>query len=148
MGPTHHKNTNAQIVAVTLGIINIEKSKSFYMEGFGWVPLHEDKETVMYQMNGFILSTWLQSSLEKDITKSALPRGGAITLAHNVNKPDNVSKLINILSLAGGKIIRHANTPSHGGVRGYIADPDDHIWEIIWNPAWKTDDKGFVTFSP
>ena len=29
---------------------------------------------------------------------------------------------------------------------GYVADPDDHAWEIAWNPAWKIDDRGMVTF--
>jgi hypothetical protein len=27
-----------------------------------------------------------------------------------------------------------------------VADPDDHAWEIAWNPAWPIDPQGFVTF--
>jgi NAD(P)-dependent dehydrogenase (short-subunit alcohol dehydrogenase family) len=27
-----------------------------------------------------------------------------------------------------------------------VADPDDHAWEIAWNPAWTIDDRGLVTF--
>jgi len=33
----------------------------------------------------------------------------------------------------------------HGGFRGYIADPDDHAWEIAWNPAWPISPEGYVT---
>ena len=137
-----------QIAIITLGINNISKSKKFYIEGFGWKALFEDNETVMYQMNGFVLGTWLQSSLEKDITKFNLPRGGAITLAHNVNASEEVQNTLNELAQAGGKIISQASSPPHGGGRGYIADPDDHIWEIIWNPIWKVSDQGYITFSP
>jgi len=31
-------------------------------------------------------------------------------------------------------------------MRGYVSDPDGNIWEIAWNPAWKIDAKGYVTF--
>lgn len=137
-----------RVAIITLGINDLSRSKKFYIDGFGWKTTHEDKETVMYQMNGFILSTWLQSELEKDITKSGLHRGGALTLAHLVDSPNKVQKYIDKLSNYGGKILRPSDSPSHGGVRGYITDPDDHIWEIIYNPTWKVDHKGSVTFSP
>jgi uncharacterized protein len=29
---------------------------------------------------------------------------------------------------------------------GYVADPDNHAWEIAWNPAWTIDERGLVTF--
>jgi predicted enzyme related to lactoylglutathione lyase len=137
-----------QIAIITLGINDLERSKRFYKEGFGWKTIFEDNETAMYQMNGFVLGTWHQGALEKDITRSNLPRGAALTLAHNVDSANKVQVVLNTLSTEGGKILRMADSPPHGGVRGYIADPDDHIWEIIWNPVWKADEKGSVTFSP
>ncbi|MDP3372321.1 MAG: VOC family protein [Candidatus Paracaedibacteraceae bacterium] len=135
-----------QIAIITLGVQDLSLSKKFYIKGFGWTPVKEDDNTAMYQMNGFILSTWLQSELEKDVTKSKLPRGGSITLAYLVKSPDEVKKYINILSNYGGKILRVADAPPHGGIRGYVADPDDHIWEIIYNPALKADERGTVIF--
>ena len=24
-----------------------------------------------------------------------------------------------------------------GGVSGYFADPDGHLWEVAWNPHWE-----------
>jgi len=39
-----------------------------------------------------------------------------------------------------------AHAPPHGGFRGYLADPDDHAWEIAFNPAWTIDANGLVTF--
>ena len=137
-----------QLGIITLGIKDLVHSKRFYIGGFGWEAIHEDKETAMYQMNGFVLSTWLQSELEQDLTKFDLHRGGAITLAHVVNSPDKVQECLDKLSNYGGNIIRRSDSPSHGGMRGYIADPDEHIWEIIYNPVWKVDHKGAVTFSP
>ena len=46
----------------------------------------------------------------------------------------------------GGRLLRPADAPVHGGFRGYVADPDEHAWEIAWNPAWSIDAAGHVTF--
>jgi hypothetical protein len=54
------------------------------------------------------------------------------------------SKLCSIA--CGGPMLRDGDGPPHGGFRGYVADPDDHAWEIAWNPAWKIDDNGMVKF--
>jgi uncharacterized protein len=24
-----------------------------------------------------------------------------------------------------------------GGYAGYFQDPDAHLWEVVWNPAWE-----------
>jgi len=52
------------------------------------------------------------------------------------------------LSGYGGRILRPADAPPHGGMRGYVADPDDHAWEIAWNPAWPISREGYVRFAP
>ncbi len=57
-----------------------------------------------------------------------------------------VDPLMQRLAAAGGRILRPADAPSHGGFRGYVADPDDHAWEIAWNPGFAIDAEGRVTF--
>lgn len=136
-----------RVAIITLGVSDLQRTKYFYIEGFGWKPIVEDNETLLFQMNGFILSTWLKPALEKDINNNELVAGGSITLAHNVTSPDQVQNLLNRLSTFGGQILRNADEPAHGGVRGYISDPDNHIWEIIFNTIWKMDEKGCISFS-
>jgi predicted lactoylglutathione lyase len=36
---------------------------------------------------------------------------------------------------AGARIIRDAVTLSWGGYSGYFADPDGHLWEVVWFPS-------------
>lgn len=36
-----------------------------------------------------------------------------------------MAPLIDRLAATGGRIIRPADAPPHGGVRGYVTDPDD-----------------------
>lgn len=57
-----------------------------------------------------------------------------------------MDRLIARLAAAGGQVLRAGDAPPHGGFRGYVADPDDHAWEIAWNPAWTIDERGHVTF--
>lgn len=135
-----------QLSVISLGIRDLQRSKRFYGEGFGWTPVFENEEIVFYQMNGFVLGTWLQAALEADMRRDGLCRPGAFALAHNVASEEDVRSTIERLARAGGQVLRAGDAPVHGGFRGYVADPDDHAWEIAWNPAWHIDDRGLVTF--
>ncbi len=135
-----------QLSVITLGTEDLARSQAFYRDGFGWTPVFVNDEIAFYQMNGFVLGTWLTGELAKDSRRVALHRPGAFALAHNVASNEEVEQLIARLVEAGGKLLRPADAPSHGGYRGYVADPDDHAWEIAYNPAWTVDDEGRVTF--
>ena len=135
-----------QVSVITLGVRDLERSKRFYMGGFGWVPVFDNGEIAFYQMNGFVLGTWRIRDLEDDMQRQGLATPGAFSLAHNVASADEVDGLIDRLAAAGGHILRKGDAPPHGGYRGYVADPDDHAWEIAWNPAWAIDAEGHVTF--
>src|SRR5689334_13842502 len=136
-----------QISVITLGVADLARSRRFYAEGFGWTPVFENAEISFYQMNGLVLGTWLQSGLEADMQRSGLVRPGAFALAHNVAAQGDVQPLIDRLAAAGGRVLRNGDAPPHGGFRGYVADPDDHAWEIAFNPAWPIDAEGHVRFA-
>jgi catechol 2,3-dioxygenase-like lactoylglutathione lyase family enzyme len=134
-----------QISVVTLGIADLARSRRFYVDGFGWKPVFENEEIVFYQMNGLMLGTWLNGALEKDVGRS-LRRPGAFSLAHNVGAKDEVEPTMDRLISCGGRLLRAAIVPPPGGYSGYVADPDDHAWEVAWNPAWPISPEGYVRF--
>ena len=135
-----------QISVITLGVADLDRSRRFYGEGFGWTPVFDNAEIAFYQMNGFVLGTWLKGSLEADMQRPASSGPGGFALAHNVGSQAEVQAVLDRLAAAGGRILRDGDAPPHGGFRGYVADPDDHAWEIAWNPAWAIDAAGLVTF--
>lgn len=135
-----------QISVITLGIADLARSRRFYGEGFGWKPVFEAPGISFYQMNGLMLGLWLTPDLEADMQRPGLVRPGAFALAHNVATQADVQPLLDRLAAAGGRMLRVADAPPHGGFRGYVADPDDHAWEIAWNPDWPIDADGHVTF--
>lgn len=136
-----------QISVITLGVHDLALSRRFYTQGFEWKPVFENEQIIFYQMNGFILGTFLHDALEADMNRPGLLRPGAFSLAHNVSSREQVAPLLQKLCGAGGTLLREADEPPHGGFRGYVADPDDHAWEIAWNPAWPIDADGHVTFA-
>lgn len=135
-----------QISVITLGSADLERSKRFYVEGFGWQPVFENPEIVFFQMNGLMLGLFLKPSLEEDMNRDGLQGRGAYALAHNVGSAGEVDALMAKLAAHGGTVLRPADAPPHGGYRGYLTDPDDHAWEIAFNPAWAIDADGYVTF--
>lgn len=136
-----------QVSVITLGIADLTRSRHFYTSGFGWNPVFENEEIIFYQMNGLVLGTWIKAALETDMNRPAGSAPGAIALAHNVPAQADVARLMDLLIAAGGHLLREADAPSHGGFRGYVADPDGHAWEIAWNPSWAIDENGHVSFA-
>jgi uncharacterized protein len=136
-----------QMSVITLGVADLVASRCFYQQGFGWKPVFENEEISFYQMNGFVFGTWLSPSLEDDMNRRGLARPGAFSLAHNVSAQADVQPLLDRLASFGGRVLRKADAPVHGGFRGYVADPDEHAWEIAWNPAWPIDEHGHVKFA-
>ena len=59
---------------VGLCVTDLERSRRFYCDGFGWKPVFANEEIVFYQMNGFVLGTWLTKGLEGDMQRSGLAR--------------------------------------------------------------------------
>lgn len=135
-----------QISLITLGIADLARSRRFYEEGFGWRAIFANESIAFYQMNGFVLAVWPKSSLEEDMQRADLQQPGAFALAHNVPTQADVEPTIEKLLRSGGRLLRPADEPPHGGFRGYLADPDGHAWEIAWNSAWSIDAEGHVTF--
>lgn len=134
------------VSVITLGTADLARSRRFYAEGFGWTPVYESDVIIFYQLNGLVLGTFLVAELEADMNRSGLRTPGAFALAHNVSTEGEVAPLTMQLATAGGRIIRPADAPPHGGLRGYVTDPDDHAWEIAWNPGFAMDDDGNVRF--
>ena len=138
----------AQMSVITLGVAALPPSRRFYAEGFGWAPVFENSEILFYQLNGFVLGTWLEAALAADSQRPGLARPGAFSLAHNLPRAEDVAPAMDRLIAHGGSLLRAADAPPHGGMRGYVADPDGHAWEIAFNPSCPISPEGHVRFAP
>ena len=135
-----------QISLITLGVADLARSKRFYVDGFGWRPVFENEEIVFYQMNGLVLGTWLEARLAEDARLPGLARPGAFSLAHNVTAREAVQPILDRAQAFGGRLLKPLSDLPFPGAHGYVADPDEHVWEICWNPGFSISPEGQVTF--
>lgn len=97
-------------------------------------------------MNGFVFGVFVEDALAEEVQTTGFKRPSAFTLAHKVGTVEEVDTLMDTLTAAGATLMRAADEPPQGGRRGYVSDPDGHIWEIAFNPAFPIDADGHVTF--
>ena len=135
-----------QISVVTLGVADLARSKRFYVDGFGWTPVFENEEIAFFQMNGFVLGLWLLDKLAEDMRRELSTGKAGFSLGHNVRTGEEVQPILDRLAAHGGRILKDPVAPPFGGLQGYVADPDDHAWDIVWNRGFTIADEGVVTF--
>lgn len=131
-----------RISFITLAVDDLERSLRFYHNGLGLatdgiVGREFEHGTVAFfeLQTGLRLAIWPRTSLAHD---SGVPLGRPcatdFALAHNVSSKDEVDALMAQAKNAGATITKPAQDTFWGGYAGYFQDPDQHLWEIAWNP--------------
>lgn len=132
------------ITLVTLGVDDLERAVAFYRDGLG---LHtegivgtefEHGAVAFFELQpGLKLALWPRTSLAADAgLPQAPPSATDFSLAHNVGSPAEVEAVMNEAARAGAKIVKAAQATFYGGHAGYFQDPDGHLWEVAFNPAF------------
>lgn len=126
-----------KISLITLGVSDLSKSLAFYRDGLKF-ETHNYKEgdsVVFFKMEGSWLALYPRELLAEDAMVA--PEGSGfrgITLAHNVSSKGEVDKIFALMVSAGAREIKKPQSVFWGGYSSYVADPDEHLWEIAYNP--------------
>jgi predicted lactoylglutathione lyase len=132
-----------RITLITLGVDNLERSLAFYRRlGFesDGILGKDDPEggVVFFKLENIRLALWERKSIARDTTLPLSPRSPTeFMLAHNVSSPKFVDDVIDEARQAGASILKPAAKTFWGGYAGCFQDPDGHIWEVAYNPAWE-----------
>jgi uncharacterized protein len=59
-----------------------------------------------------------------------------------VASKEEVDAVIGQAGRVGAAIVMEASDTFYGGYAGYFQDPDEFLWEIVWNPAFLPADGG------
>ncbi|MES2370195.1 VOC family protein [Thiobacillus thioparus] len=136
-----------RVSLITLGVDDLDRAVTFYAEGmglktegivgrefaFGAVAFFE-------LQGGLKLALWPRESLAHDTGLAAGPPNATdISLAHNVASRADVDAVMAQAAAAGARIVKPAHDTFWGGYAGYFLDPDQHLWEVAWNPQWVLD---------
>lgn len=135
-----------RITILTIGVDDLERSLKFYRDGLG-LPTQgvvgeefEHGAVAFFDLqNGLKLALWPRKSIAHDSkVPQTAPSPTEFTIGHNVNSKAEVDAVMAQAKQAGARIIKPANDTFWGGYGGYFQDPDDHLWEVAWNPRMET----------
>lgn len=129
---------------VTLGVADLQKSKTFYIEVLGWEPAKgSDDKIVFFNHGGIILSLYPFEKLAEDAGVPAEKSGfSGIALAINQDKKEAVDEVFKRAINNGAKDLIKPHETFWGGYGAYFADPDGYTWEVAWAPFWEFDKQG------
>jgi len=134
----------SRITLITLCVDDLEKSLKFYRDGLGLKTEgiigteFEHGAVAFFDLQaGLKLAIWPRKSLAHDSgLPLGKPSGTEFTLGHNVSSKAEVDAVMEQARKAGAVIVKPAQDTFWGGYAGYFQDPDQHVWEVAWNPQW------------
>jgi predicted lactoylglutathione lyase len=140
-----------RITFITLGVSDLPKSVRFFRDGLGFPTSAKDGAPIaIFMTMGVRLALYPKHSLAADISpklKCSQSGFGGITLGHNVEKKEEVAKILALAKKAGGKIVKPAQDTFWGGHSGYFTDLDGYYWEVAWAPMFGFDETGALIFN-
>ena len=133
-----------RITLITLGVDDLETAVAFYRDGLGLptqgiVGREFEHGAVAFfeRQSGLKLALWSRDDLAHDTRLTKTPRSASeMSLGHNVGSQAEVDAVMAQAKRAGARIVKPAGTTFWGGYAGYFQDPDEHLWEIAWNPQF------------
>jgi catechol 2,3-dioxygenase-like lactoylglutathione lyase family enzyme len=131
-----------RVSLITLGVEDLERAVRFYralgLQTPGIVGTEFEYGAVaFFELQPQLrLALWPRASLAHD---AGLPVGPVsstdVCLAHNVRTSGEVDAVIAQVAAAGGTVVKPPHETFYGGYAAYFKDPDQHLWEVAWNPA-------------
>jgi uncharacterized protein len=131
--------SGAILTVVTLGVADMARSIKFYDAlGLKRRMKATGENVAFFAAGGVTIGLWSWDLLAEDAGISAVPRPDAFrgtTLAWNCITAAGVDAAFAHALKAGGKSLKAPEKTFYGGYRGYFADPDGHVWEVVTAPG-------------
>jgi hypothetical protein len=134
----------ARISVITIGVDDLETSLGFYRDGLGLQTEgiigteFEHGAVVFFDLqHGVKLALYQREYIARDAGVEKSGRSPTeFTLGHVVASQAEVDTALNQATSAGARLVKSAQRTFWGGYAGYFEDPDGHLWEIAYNPAF------------
>lgn len=131
-----------RITVLTIGVDDLERAVRFYRDGLG-LPTdgifgaeHEFGAVAFFRLQaGLQLALWPRTSIARDSGLSVSAHSPTeVTIGHNVYSKGEVDAVMQQAAAAGATVVKRGQDTFWGGYAGYFLDPDEHLWEVVWNP--------------
>ena len=129
-----------KLTAVTFGVRDVPASARFYEAlGFKRKFRSTGDEIAFFEAGGVVLALVGLGQARQDSVVSSQPRPQTFrgaTLAWNCATPAEVDAVFEKAMAVGAALLRRPEKTEYGGYRGYFADPDGHVWEVVQAPGF------------
>jgi len=131
-----------RVTVITLGVDDLERALQFYRDGLGLksegivgTRIEHGAVAFLDLQAGLKLALWPRKSIAHDAgLPLGTPSATGFTLGHNVTSKKEVDAVMQQAKDAGAVIVKIGHETSWGGYAGYFQDPDQHLWDLVWNP--------------
>ena len=131
-----------RVSVLTIGVDDLDRSLRFYRDGLGLrtdgiVAADSEFGAVAFfpLQSGLQIAIWPRKSIAHDSGLVAgAPSPTELTIGHNVSSKAEVDAVMKQAIAAGASVVKPAQDTFWGGYAGYFMDPDQHLWEVVWNP--------------
>ncbi len=128
-----------RLTVITLGVSDMARAIGFYDRlGLERRMKATGEEVAFYKAGAMTLALYPAGNLADEAGVARAPASSGFretTLAWNCSSPEEVEAGMAHAVKAGGTLIKSAQKTEYGGVAGYFADPDGHVWEIVTAPG-------------
>jgi len=142
---------------ISLPVADVVRSRRFY-EAMGLeAGARSRPEATFFQMNGLVLAVADRTAMSNVLgvalrgaksSRANTTRAEGVVLSHNVRREEEVDELLARAKAAGGRVEKPAGPAPWGGRTGCFADPDGHLWEVVFNDGMPMDAMGNVFLEP
>jgi len=124
---------NLSLDAITLGVLDPEQARRFYVDGFGLDVLADHGTFVNLSLGEHAapLSLYANDALAADA--QVKPDGDGFrrfTISYLVDAPAAVDLIVDRAAAAGAQVIKPAKKSIWGGYGGVVQAPDGAIWKV------------------
>lgn len=138
-----------RIHVITLAVADLDRALRFYRDGLGFASgrilgtefAGDEKNAagavaLFHLDRGLMLCLYPRSELAKDANLPLRkPQSGEFSIGHAVGSREGVDIVLASAGAAGATVTEAPRDRPWGIYSGYFADPDGHLWEVLWNPA-------------
>lgn len=134
-----------QISAITLGTRDQQRAIEFYTQLLLCSPEIDRSEVAYFKLQGSWLALYPRDDLARycgvgDADATSSDDGfRAVTMSVNVASSEAVDESVARATQAGARLVQAPGEVSWGGYVAWIADPDEHLWEFVFNPKRSSD---------